>query len=82
MAAIHFADVVYGADIGLIESGGRTSLAPKALDGVGIGGAFFGKKFESNTATEACVLGLVNDAHAAATEFMRDAVMAELPAGK
>ena len=49
---------------------------PQELDAYGsIVRDFFGQEFEGDATTQANVFGLVNDAHAAATEFFGDAVM-------
>jgi len=34
-----------------------------------------GKELQGNEAVQACIFGLVNDAHATATEFLHDAVV-------
>jgi hypothetical protein len=73
--ALVLADVIYGADVGMIESGSSAGFALEAFDGQAIGGHVFWKKLESDEAVEARVLGFVDDAHAAPAEFFYDAIM-------
>ena len=77
VCAVFFADVVDGADVGMVESGGGFGFAAKAAEGLGIFGEVVGKKFQSDEAVEARVLSLVDDSHAAAAEHLDDAVMGD-----
>ena len=74
-ATIFFADVVNGADVGMIERRGGTGLAAEALQRLGIASYVIGQKFEGNKPAQARVLGLVDNAHAATTELLDDAVV-------
>src|SRR5208282_710590 len=47
----------------------------EALQGLRVAGHVVGQKLESDKTAQACVLGLVNHAHSAATQFFQDAVM-------
>ena len=68
-AAVVLADVVDGADVGMIQGGGRLGFAAETLQRLGILREIFGEEFEGHEAAEARVLGLVDDTHAAAAEF-------------
>ncbi len=70
-----FADVVDGADVGMVERGGGAGFALEAFEGLRIASEIVGEKFERDEAAEAGVFGFVDDAHAAAAEFFDDAVM-------
>jgi hypothetical protein len=69
------ADFVNGADIGMVEGRGSTSLAAKAFQRLRVLRHIVGQEFESNEATEVSVLGLVNNTHPAAAQFLDDAVV-------
>ena len=70
-----FADVVDGADVGMIEGGGGAGLAAETLEGLGIAGDFIGQEFEGDEALQAGVFRFVDDAHAATAELFDDAVV-------
>ena len=74
-AAFEFADIVNGADVGMIQRRGGAGFAAESLDGLGVLGNVVGKKFEGHVAAEARVLGFVDHAHATAAQFFQDAVM-------
>ena len=69
------ADVVDGADIGMVQSGGGFGFAAKTLQCLAVLREVVGKKLESDEAAEASVLGLVDHAHTAAAELFDDPVM-------
>ena len=50
IAAGGFADVINGADVGVIQRRGGTSFALEPLERHSIFGQFFGEKFESDKA--------------------------------
>ena len=77
-AAFGFADVVDGADVGVIEGGGGLRFALETGERLRIGGDVFGEEFECDEAMEAGVFGFVDDAHAAATEFVGDDEVGEV----
>src|SRR5208283_47151 len=64
--AVLLANVVNGADIGMIERGCSPGLAAETLEGLAVPGYIFGEEFEGDEAIEAGVLGFIDDAHAAA----------------
>ena len=70
-----FTDVIYGADVGVIQ--GRRSLCFSLESGQGmwILGYILGKKLERDKTAETCILSLVHDSHSAAAELLNDAVM-------
>jgi hypothetical protein len=61
----------------MIQRGSGFGFAAEALNGGGILGERFRKKFDGDKTVEARVLRLVNDAHAATTEVFEDAVVGE-----
>src|SRR6202035_5918822 len=73
--ALLLADVVNGADVGMIQSGRGLGFAAKALERLTVLGEIFGEKLEGDEAVEARVFRFVNHTHAAATEFLDDPVM-------
>ena len=75
--AVLFADIVDGADVGVIERRGGLSFPFKTGEGLGIFGDVVGEEFQSDKATKACVFGFVDNAHASAAEFFQNAVMRE-----
>src|SRR5208282_218471 len=64
--AVLLANVVDGADIRMVERGRSPGLAAEALERLAVSGYIFGEEFQGDEAVEAGVLGLVDDAHAAA----------------
>src|SRR6201999_2271931 len=74
-ATIVGADVVDGADVWVIESGGGAGFALKAIESLRILSEIVGKKFECDEAAEARVFGFVDYAHSATAELFDDAVM-------
>jgi hypothetical protein len=73
--AVLFADVVDGADVGVVQGGGRLGFAFEAGEGLGILGDVVGEEFQGDVAVKARVLGFVDNAHAAATELFEHAVV-------
>ena len=73
--AVLLADVVDGADVGMIQRGRSLGLALKTRECLRVAGNFLGQEFEGNEAMQSCVLSFVNHAHPAATEFLDNAVM-------
>jgi len=76
-AAVLFADVIDGADVGVIEGGGGFGFAAETFEGLAVAGGFFGEEFEGDEAVQASVFGLEDDAHAAATELFEDTVVGD-----
>lgn len=68
-------DVMDGADVRVIQGGRSPRLALEALERLTVGGKAFGKELEGDVPTQAKILRLVNDAHAAAAQLCYDPVM-------
>src|SRR5262249_843387 len=69
---IHFIDC---ANVGMIEGRSGAGLAAKPFQGLWVFCHLVGEKLQRDEAAEFCVLSLVNDTHAAATELLGNAVM-------
>ena len=76
-AAVLVADVVNGADAGVVQRGGGPRLALEPGQRLAIIRQIGRKKFERDEAPQARVLGLVDDAHPAAAEPLDNAVVGE-----
>jgi len=72
-----FADIVDGADVGMIEGGSGLGFALKTGKGALVSDDGEGKKLERDEAMEASVLRFVDDAHAASADFFDDAVVGD-----
>jgi hypothetical protein len=72
---IFLANVVNRADVGVIERRRRLRLALKPAERLGIARHIVGKKLQSDKAPQPRVLGLINDAHAAAAQLLDNAVV-------
>ena len=68
-------DVVDRADVGVIQRGRRARFALEPLERAGLQGHVFRQELEGDRAIEPAVLGLVDDAHAAAAEEFGDLVV-------
>ena len=75
------ADVVDGADGGVVQGSGRTRFPhqSRARRGIFEGGG--GQKLERHVAIEALVMSAIHLAHAARPEHRQDAIVADLPTG-
>jgi hypothetical protein len=73
--AVGLADVVNGADVGMIQRGCCPGLSLEALTPLRVVGEVIGQKFQGDKATEAGILGLVDDTHAAGAELLQDAIV-------
>ena len=73
--AVFLANVVDGADTGMVECRGRLGLTPKSFQRLPILGNVFGQEFQGDEAFEASVLGFKHHPHTAAAELLDDAVM-------
>src|SRR5581483_6970640 len=74
-ATVFFADVVDGADVGMVQCGGGACLAAKALQRLAVVSHFVGKKLKGDKPAQARVLSLVDYPHPAAAQFSCDAVV-------
>ena len=59
----------------MIEGRGGLGFAAETFERLAVLREVVGKKLEGDEAAEACVLGLVDHAHTAATELLDDPVM-------
>ena len=75
LLAFVLANVVDGANIGMIQGGGGTGLAPKALQRLGVAGKLLGQELEGDHTAQAHILGLVDHSHAAAAELFQNLVV-------
>ena len=75
--AVFLADVVNGANVGVVQGGCGLGFALKAGERLRIAGYFIGKEFQGDEAMQARVFGFVNHAHAAAAEFLDDAIVGD-----
>src|SRR5215472_4634896 len=66
-ASSFLADVVNGADVGMVQSGSSFSLSPKAAQCLHITSHIVRQEFERHKAVQPRVLGLINDAHSSTT---------------
>ena len=74
-AAVFFANVVNGADVGMIQRRSRARLAAESLQRSRIARHIVRQKLERDKAPQPRVLGLVDDTHAAAAELFDNAVV-------
>jgi hypothetical protein len=74
-AAVLLADIVDGADAGVVQRRGRSCLAAESGEGFGIGGEVWRQELQGDGALQPGILGFVDDAHPAAAELLDDAVM-------
>src|SRR5207302_10704640 len=74
-SALALADLVNGANVGMVERGGGASFATEAPQGRGVLGDVVGKEFQGYEPAEREVFGLVDDSHAATAELLDDAVV-------
>src|ERR1700722_19286301 len=73
--AVLLRDLVNRADVGVIQRGGGSCLATESLERLRVAGDVLREKFQRNKAAELVVLGFVNDAHAATTEFLDHSIV-------
>ena len=75
--AVVLADVVEGADVRVIERGRDARLAGEAGERLRIAGELGRQQLQRNLPAKAPIFGAIDDAHAAAAELVRDAVVRE-----
>jgi len=73
--AIFLADIIDGANVGMIQRGRGLRFTLEAHEGLRILRNSVGQKFQCDEAPEASVLGLVDNAHPAPAELLEDTVM-------
>jgi hypothetical protein len=72
MLVVNFVD---GANVGMVQRGGSLGFALKAAERLRVFGYIVGQKLERHKATEFHILSLVDHTHAAAAEFLDNAVV-------
>ena len=72
------ADVVDGADVGMVQCGSGLGFALEARERLRVAGNVFRQELQGDEAVEPSVLGLVDHTHAAAAELLDDAVVAQV----
>ena len=75
LLSVMLADLVNRADIGMVQRRSRLCLSLEAHQRQGISGYVIRQKLQRDKSVQGYILGLINDTHAAATEFLDDAVM-------
>ena len=73
--AVAFFNVVNRADVGVIQSGSGLGFASKAFQRLVVFRKFLGQELERDKPMELGVLGLIDHAHAAATELLHDPIL-------
>jgi hypothetical protein len=69
------ADLVDGAYAGMVQGRGGAGFAMKTLKRLGILGHVFRQEFEGDESAESDVLGLIDHAHPAAADSLKDAIV-------
>src|ERR1700680_1469966 len=73
--AILLANVVNGADVGVVQCGSSLGFASKASQSLGITGNLLGKKLKGDEAMQPGIFRLKDNAHATTAKFLDDAVV-------
>ena len=71
------ANLVDGADVGMVQRRCGAGFAAEAFEGLGIVGSIVGQKLESDKAAQLGVFSFVDHTHAAAAEQFEDAVVGD-----
>ena len=73
--AVFLADVVDGADVGMIQRRSRLRFALEAAERLGISSDFVGQELEGDKTAQPRVFGFVDHTHPTATQFPDNAVV-------
>ena len=73
--AVLLADVVDGADIGMVQGGCGLRFTPKSLQSLAVLGHILRKKLQGDESAQAGVFGFIDHAHATAAEFFDNAIV-------
>src|SRR5215469_15108027 len=73
--AIDFANIIDGADIGVVQSGGGLRFTLEPRQGLPVLGHIIRKKLHGNKAMEPSVLSFVDHAHSTTADFFEDMVV-------
>ena len=76
VVSVGFADGVGDDDVGVVELCGGACFVQEPFYEVVVGGEVWGEDFEGDDALEGLFVGFVDDAHASASEFAEDFVVA------
>ena len=76
-AAVLFADVVDGADVGVIQGGSGLRLVAESGQGIGSVSEIGRQELQRDKAPQPRILGLVYDAHSAAAQLLGDPIVRE-----
>src|SRR5208337_3397478 len=76
-AAVLLADVINGADVGVIQGGSGPRLPLETCERLRVVSDFVRQKLQGHEPVQSDVLGLVNHAHSATTQLLDDAVMGD-----
>ena len=68
-------NLVDGADVWMVQRGGSLGFALEAAECLRVFGNVVGQKLKGDEAAEVYVLSFINHTHAAAAEFLDDAVV-------
>ncbi len=74
-SAIYLVDFVDGADVRVVQGGGRFGFPLEPAEGLGVAGQIFRKKLERHVTAELNVFGFIDDSHATTADFAQNAVM-------
>ena len=75
--ALMLVHVVDRADVRMLEGGGSAGFALQALESLSVLGELIRQELQGDAAAELEVLGLVDDAHAPASELREDAIVGD-----
>ncbi len=75
--ALLFADVIDGADVGVVQSRGSAGLAAEPVEHRKLAGDLIRQEFERDEAAQAAVLGLVHYAHSPTAKFFDHSIMGD-----
>jgi hypothetical protein len=73
--AVLLADLIYRADIGMVEGRSRLSLTLKPGQRLRVPGHLIRQELQGNKTMESSVLGLVDHTHPATAQLLNDAVV-------
>ena len=72
---LELVNFVDGANVGVVETGGGTGFALKALQGLRVADQIGREELQGNASTQSEILGAVNHSHAAAAQLFFDSVV-------
>jgi hypothetical protein len=75
--AVLLANIVNGADVGMVQGRGRLRFPLKSRQHLRVRGHIVGQEFQGDEPPQARILRLVDDSHAAAAEHLYDAIVGD-----